>query len=510
MLPDDFSCSLYLPARLHKDLNAFCDEYCVKKHLRNSYILFLAILCIELDKVFKRATLKKGFSIEKLFDSWRWKCNLYSSFLKNHLGNDYNDIVNTLISAGFIERSRHYSKSCGKTRGISKAYWLTKTYRTYFYNYLRTKFMRKNYLINKICGKMVEIKIEDRVLLKRIYKIKCEQKYSELSKNNISTYYQHLSHFWIDTEAAQNTLEDLKANEKISDINEEMTKVTRFNSVNDDPMARYVKEDDYGRVHTNVTSLKREVRDGCMYCDGKPVGGVDIKSSQASFLCSIMHEWRNVAYDTMYVPESNFVEIIPFWKENEFAISLDNEIDAFEHILRDGKMYEFFAGHMSNLGVTYTRDEAKKAFLSTLFAHNYIPDTKPERKAVRDVWAEYFPHMLRCINFMKRNNHACLAYEMQRTESSFVFDVVIPRIEREIGCHYCTVHDSVIVPVEYISRVQKIMDEELKKAAVPTMTKVECNMLNPPTEVLRSDAIIEEEMKLAQAREIGDDYLNQV
>ena len=74
---------------------------------------------------------------------------------------------------------------------------------------------------------------------------------------------------------------------------------------------------------------------------------------------------------------------------------------------------------------------------------------------------------------MKESCHAALAYEMQKIESSFVFDKVCPRIIEEIGCHFCTVHDSIIVPADCAEYVRYIMDEELLNQDIPTHTDIE-------------------------------------
>jgi hypothetical protein len=43
----------------------------------------------------------------------------------------------------------------------------------------------------------------------------------------------------------------------------------------------------------------------------------------------------------------------------------------------------------------------------------------------------------------------------------------------EIGCHFCTVHDSIIVPEQYADHVRCIMDEELLNQNIPTHTDIE-------------------------------------
>ena len=67
-----------------------------------------------------------------------------------------------------------------------------------------------------------------------------------------------------------------------------MHKVDRFNDAEKSDTSLFVVRDDYGRVHTNITQVKREVRESALTCDGGPVTEVDIKSSQGAFLCYII------------------------------------------------------------------------------------------------------------------------------------------------------------------------------------------------------------------------------
>lgn len=490
-LPDDFTFSVLLPANLVSDV---LKTFQVKKHLQFSLLLLLHCICHGLDQNFNMVTLKRSFNvddIETVLPVSKWRCNLFSEFLKNRLGNDYDKAIQMLIDNGFICRSDHYWKSTPDKKGFSKAFWLKGKYARYFYKYKLSRFINRTQGTGHVYGYLKCIKIEDRVILKRMFRIQCEQKEIELATEDIGRYYDHLTHFSINAEHAENVLKSLN----LPDMAGEMRKVERFNRLGFDPAARYVKRDHYGRVHTNVTSLKREVRDACMTCDGENVAGIDIKSSQASFLCRILHEWERVASDSVYFPTSNFVDIFRFWGKDEnaeFSEGVSRELSLFEGILKDGHMYEFFA---ENMGPDVTRKRAKAAFLEMLFSRNNIPAQYQDRIAAKNVWAKWFPHLLRCIMFMKRNNHACLAHEMQRTESSFVFDVVIPRIELEIGCHYCTVHDSVIVPMKHVERVHSIMDEELCNVGIPTMTEVEFDIYNPPEHVVKREAIIDAEME---------------
>ena len=87
--------------------------------------------------------------------------------------------------------------------------------------------------------------------------------------------------------------------------------------------------------------------------------------------------------------------------------------------------------------------------------------------------------LLSLLDRMKSRNYKALAYELQRMESAFVFDVVVPAIKAEIGCPYCTVHDEIIVPAQYGGKVKAILDRELERFGIPTTTVEEQAILEP-------------------------------
>jgi hypothetical protein len=156
---------------------------------------------------------------------------------------------------------------------------------------------------------------------------------------------------------------------------------------------------------------------------------------------------------------------------------MEEELELYRNLVADGKVYEFFQKECSadfDIDRQLSRDEAKKGLLSFLFSPLYFNEKRdPVRGAVQRCWREFFPTLFNCMWSLKESCHAALAYEMQKIESSFVFNKVCPRIREEVGCHFCTVHDSIIVPERYADHVKCIMDEELLNQDIPTHTDIE-------------------------------------
>ena len=243
----------------------------------------------------------------------------------------------------------------------------------------------------------------------------------------------------------------------------------------------FVKKDRFGRIHTNITQLKREVRSSCLYCDGERTVGIDIKSSQGAFLSAIFHAVADgcMMLEMRESPSMKELRSKCRIRDREKYVS---ELDRYDTLLRGGQLYEFFQSELSqdfDLDREVTRDEAKTAFLSMLFGPVHFDENKDEmRGAVHRVWLEHFPSLLEVIEQMKEGNYAALAQEMQRVESDFVFNTFIPSIRWSLTeCHYCTVHDSVIVPERFGQQVRALGDNAIDDVGIPTMTKEEFGMV---------------------------------
>lgn len=506
-----FTYLTYLPSNLSVDLNTFFEAHPEERKYFDYYTFFLNILTI---------SLRKTLNVEQIKGKYvkvnEWHCNLHSVFLHNAMGYRYNYIIKNLIDAGFVMRCNHYVPSKDGVRGISKAFWLAPKYATYYYQYLKS---RQDIKINpppkgsdiKPFGGMIAKPLTSKILLRRLYWCRCDKKLEDMEDAVVADCYENLEHFHIDEEKSEEVLDEMVNRGEINQRQKalEMMKIQRFADL-DSPIAVYVKHDTFGRIHTNITNIKREVRESCLTCDGLPVGGVDIRSSQAAFICRIFHEWVNLANDPSYCTVSNFVEIVPFWNQYNstfIAQELEEQYNKYTTILGESRMYEFFVDEISadpEYKLPVNRKDTKKEFLAMLFAPRYIPESKPLRKAVRRVWEKHFPLLLKCIDSMKKENYAALAHEMQRTESQFVFGRVIPTIKEEIGCPYCTVHDSIIVPSQYVERVKEIMDLELAALDIPTITKIEMDILLPSPAVELSHKIAEQ-MAIMKTQE--DDWL---
>jgi hypothetical protein len=488
----DFSPSCFLPVLLFNDFkSAFAADLSFsalgerqRLCLYESMLVILFDVCRGLTERFRDDCILGVRTHER-----SWFCNLYSTLFRYRAGTGYPACVKWLVEHGFLCHTSSYRKSTTKCKGVSKAYWLGEPYAEYFLRYLWTGWKAKCGNGSHPIGATRSYTFESIFTKRRLYLDAVRRKEFLLKQSDISEMYDDLAHFKVDAEKARETMETLAAENKVpvERIKTEMDKVDRFGRMGDDPIAAYVVKDRYGRVHTNVTSMKKEIRENCMTCDGKPVGSVDIRSSQAAFLCSVFGMWQKLATDPLFGCEPRFVKLIPFWTPEEapkVGAAITAELEQFKGLLHKGRIYEFFA---NAIGIA-DRKAVKKEWLAFLYAPIIFDRERHfTRYKIRCIWRKHFPTLLRCIDAMKRENYAALAHEMQSTESDFVFNGVIPLVRLFIGCPVCTVHDSLIVPREYVDAVKEIMDTELDRTGIPTMTVVEMDILNPSS-TLRLDA----------------------
>jgi hypothetical protein len=491
-----FSYKMRVPEVFLRPLREKLEEFPGCARYREKYMFVLHLVSRQLKRVYHDTRMLGG-----KVDVSTWHCHLQSVFLHAAVGNDYNMVINDLVTWGFLRRSFSYFPGTDKVRGRSKAFWLCSPYENYWkeYCYSRERRMQDVTGESRKFGRMRTFEIKSRPFLKRLEACAMDVKARQMLDQRVAACHEGLSHFKLDRKRAAKVLEGLVEDRSMTPSRKkrELEKVDRFNSVNDNPAALFVKKDRFGRIHTNITQLKKEVRSQCLFCDGKPTAGVDIKSSQGAFLGAIFRSLADTGclLDLTSSPTLNELRRQAAIRDVGEYLA---ECDRYDALLKEGRLYEFFAGEMSmdfDLDREVGRDEAKHAFFVMLFGPVYVDGEGDEMKAaVRRVWAEHFPSLLLAIERMKSGNYAALAREMQRIESDFVFGKAIPRVSREVGCPYCTVHDSIIVAEEYADRVRDIVEDELRHVGVPTMTSEEFGMSWKSGEEMEFDREVELEM----------------
>lgn len=187
----------------------------------------------------------------------------------------------------------------------------------------------------------------------------------------------------------------------------------------------YLVPDEYGRIHTNFTVLKKEIRNTCLQIENENVYERDVRNSQPFFLLKLMAD--NCDY---------------FNKVGE-------DIRAYFDLVSTGFFYE----EVNKFKPGLNRDDIKKWVMMVFFNKNYFHDKD---------FQQAFPTIYSFIkNYKKRYGYKSLAHRLQNIESDFIFNKVCCNlIEDEIK--YFTVHDSVCVRDSEKVKLNEIFDNEFQ------------------------------------------------
>ena len=209
----------------------------------------------------------------------------------------------------------------------------------------------------------------------------------------------------------------------------------------------WFKPDGHGRVHTNVTNLKRELRPTLHFRNGETLVELDIRCSQPTLLYGMLPKGARAATDALEYLE----------------------------LCRSGDLYAALAGDM-------LRDDAKRAFFH--FLYSYPVETHGRRRrihsdpvkerarcrrdAVGRLMAARFPTVNQFIVGTKRQRgHRGFSHEMQRLESGLVIDSVCGRLMRENpDISILTIHDSLLTNASSASKVQTTFDRTLQAMGI--------------------------------------------
>lgn len=233
--------------------------------------------------------------------------------------------------------------------------------------------------------------------------------------------------------------------------------------------------DEFGRVHTPITSLPSALR-CCLTIRGENLVGIDLNNSQPLFLGLAAQRKALQDMDLQRERDKKFplfssktnnpqptnqpTQPTHPYKGDDFQDKL-SEIDDYLRVCMEGQFYETLAG------ADRTRQQAKDALFVPLFGECQY--------AYRGwLWQRFegrFPAVARFVRDAKSRDYRRLAYLMQGEESAFFIDRCCGRIMRERpDLPLLTIHDSLVTLPEHVKYVQGVIDDEFAKMdVVPTL-----------------------------------------
>ncbi|MCX7424649.1 MAG: hypothetical protein NTW96_03325 [Planctomycetia bacterium] len=234
--------------------------------------------------------------------------------------------------------------------------------------------------------------------------------------------------------------------------------------------------DDYGRIHTNVTNLPRQLRRR-LSADGVRLANVDIGESQPLFIgmaiakATAGRQPVTLITDdsqTRFSPRHHMMDNTMMDKNTLFEGELDREqlpdaLRRYVELCEARGLYQTVADRLGQ-----TRDEAKRRVMVVFF------DKPWHSNAVSDVLEALFPTVMETMRRIKRTDYRRLAHLAQRIENAFMFRRIVPRIIQERpDLFITTIHDSILTTVGTEDYIRETMRDEFARLGLSPQVKVE-------------------------------------
>jgi len=345
--------------------------------------------------------MKYYFHKEDLIDK-EIHFNMWSSILRKNYGAKYNYYIDYLVENDFIY--------------LVSDYYANKKSRTY-------KLNTNNILNVKKC------RIDDRFILKKTSKEFLQKSFLELNNSPIPVNIRRrlvddLYKIKIDGNSSIKYIDNLKNNKEIS-YTKYMKNYISIENISYGNI--FFKFDEYGRMHTNFTVLRKHIRQNFLSIDNDIIEEIDLNNSQPLFLTVLMKEQMDI---------KNLIK---------------KDVSRYIELVQNGLIYEEL---VNKLGLTY-REDAKIMMYKVLFGQN--GDAKKENK----MFYSLFPNVFNFIKDYKSvsDSYKTLSHDLQLLESDFIFKKVVNHIYNSYDdIVIFTIHDSIAYPHKYKNEVKQIFD----------------------------------------------------
>jgi hypothetical protein len=248
----------------------------------------------------------------------------------------------------------------------------------------------------------------------------------------------------------------------------------------------YKIDENVGRFHSNLTNIKKELRNYITY-DGQPLVNIDIKNSQPLLSTLLLDPsfyvpQKKPRYINIYNIPSSFNLLINNNKHSytdtiimlvKVLQSVDiKQVSSYARMAKSGDFYQQLSKVMYPTRA-FDKGEMKKLTYTVFFSNNrsiqgmhYMPKRQFKRK---------FPDVYKVFRALKIKNHRALSHILQRIESEIMIQKVCQRISYEQPTlPIFTIHDSIITTdgnQDYVSKV--IKEEAFKLTGLKVMLGIE-------------------------------------
>lgn len=248
----------------------------------------------------------------------------------------------------------------------------------------------------------------------------------------------------------------------------------------------FVQDNNVGRLHSNLTGLKRELRPLLTY-KGQKLVACDIVNSQPSISVALLDKncWDKLGLTERVLKHNKVLRKskthLTQFTHTPVALQelldgvIHEDIRVYRQAALNGKMYELMMETYKEVtGKGISRDEIKKKYLSILFTPTYFNEQDKVYKALK----EKFPNVFEIFEWvntgyakfkngvgksskMKRGKNeqsAALALVLQELEADYILDQAIRLIQaNEPNLPLFTIHDSIVTTLGNEQIIKKYM-----------------------------------------------------
>ena len=228
------------------------------------------------------------------------------------------------------------------------------------------------------------------------------------------------------------------------------------------------------RFHSNLTNLKKELRNHLTY-DHQPLVNIDIKNSQP-LLSQILlnksfynpksslniHQYSHIFQSITSITSSRFSLML-----EECLESIDNSrLTSYINMVNSGDFYRQLS-HKMYPDKEFDKKKTKKAMMMTFFSDNrFISDNKFNDNwdaSDKRLFKAHFPVVYEVFSLIKRKEKSLLARILQSIESDIIVNRASKRIAKERpDLPIFTIHDSIATTLGNEDYVATIITEEVK------------------------------------------------
>lgn len=196
----------------------------------------------------------------------------------------------------------------------------------------------------------------------------------------------------------------------------------------------FFKQDKYGRIHTNITTLTSKYRQFLSVNDEHLVN-IDIRNSQPLFLLIALNNIIN----------NNTIRCA--------LLPTKEELEKYSTLVQQGSIYEFFSDVYG-----CDRSTTKKKIFMEMFS-------KTISKEFRDI----FPNLSFILDYLKGKDYRRVAWMMQREESKLMINQVCGDLASQ-NIFLATIHDSILTTKQNVEAVKTtILDRFSDLRIIPTL-----------------------------------------